>query len=105
MTAIGAVGDGFARVPTSLPYLRALRSRIEAVLASPAGITPVFQPIVMLATGRIVGYEALARFPQLPLQAPDVWFAQAHACGLGEPLEAKAVKAALAVPRAPGTYV
>ncbi len=105
MTAIGAVGDGLARVPTSLPYLRALRSRMEAVLASPAGITPVFQPIVMLATGRIVGYEALARFPQLPLQAPDVWFAQAHACGLGEPLEAKAVKAALAVPRPPGTYV
>jgi len=105
MTAVGAVGERLARVPTSLPYLRALHSRIAAVLAAPAGITPVFQPIVMLATGRIVGYEALARFPQLPLQPPDVWFAQAHACGLGEPLEAKAVTVALAAPRPPGKYV
>ncbi|MDQ3537503.1 MAG: EAL domain-containing protein [Actinomycetota bacterium] len=105
MTAVDAASVGVTRALTSLPHLRALRSRIEAVLVAPAGIMPVFQPIVMLATGKIVGYEALARFPQLPLQTPDLWFAQAHACGLGEPLEAKAVRAALAVPRPPDRYV
>ncbi|MBA2530270.1 MAG: EAL domain-containing protein [Euzebyales bacterium] len=82
-----------------------VRGRIERALEDPDGITPVFQPIVMLATGRVVGYEALARFPQGPPQAPDTWFEQAHALGLGERLEAKALTAALAVLRPVGTYV
>jgi EAL domain-containing protein (putative c-di-GMP-specific phosphodiesterase class I) len=51
---------------------------------------------VSLATGRIVGYEALARFPGAGGRTPDVWFAQAHGCGLGPELEAAAIRAALA---------
>ena len=36
------------------------------------------------------GYESLSRFNRAPRRAPDAWFAQAHRCGLGYALEAKA---------------
>ena len=39
-----------------------------------------------------------SRFNREPRRAPDVWFAQAHRCGLGYALEAKAIAAALAAP-------
>ncbi len=59
-----------------------------------------------LATGRAGGYEALARFDIEPLRGPDEWFAQAHRAGLGEELEALALRAALAVPGRPeGTFL
>ena len=48
-----------------------------------------------LASGRIVGFEALARFPDANGRRPDVWFAQAHESGLGAQLEAVAIRAAL----------
>ena len=35
---------------------------IRALLERPGAIRPVYQPVVALATGRLVGYEALARF-------------------------------------------
>ena len=38
------------------------RAEIETLLARARPIHPVFQPVVSLANGRIVGYEALARF-------------------------------------------
>lgn len=71
------------------------RAEIEALLAQERPIHPVFQPVVSLANGRIVGYEALARFPGSSMRAPDVWFAQAHGSGLGPELEAAAISAAL----------
>ena len=51
----------------------------------------VFQPIMDLRTGRVAGYESLSRFNREPRRGPDVWFAQAHRCGLGYALEAKAI--------------
>lgn len=57
-------------------------------------ISMVFQPIVDLADGSVVGYEALSRFPDGV--APDVWFARAEEVGLGTALELAAVRAALA---------
>ncbi len=71
------------------------RTEIEELLARDEPVTPVFQPVVSLANGRIVGYEALARFPGAGGRTPDVWFAQAHGCGLGAELEAAAIRAAL----------
>ena len=66
----------------------------------------VFQPIMDLRTGRIAGYESLARFEREPRRPPNVWFAQAHRCGLGYALEAKALALALATSgRPPGTYL
>ena len=59
-----------------------------------------------LATGRVSGYEALARFDAEPRRGPDEWFAQAHRVGLGAELEAAALRAALAVPGRPaGTFL
>ncbi len=71
------------------------RDEIERLLALDDPVSCVFQPMVSLATGRAVGYEALARFESESLRSPDVWFAQAHGCGLGAELEAAAVEAAL----------
>ncbi|MGI8749246.1 MAG: EAL domain-containing protein [Thermoleophilaceae bacterium] len=38
-------------------------------------IRPVFQPLVDLYSGETLGYEALARGPEGPLQRPDLLFA------------------------------
>jgi EAL domain-containing protein (putative c-di-GMP-specific phosphodiesterase class I)/DNA-binding response OmpR family regulator len=70
-----------------------VRSRLELVL-SDGSFTPVFQPVVELATGRTVGYEALTRFDDG--MRPDRRFADAGAVGLGYELEAATLTAALA---------
>ncbi len=76
------------------------RRRIEAVLADPELLVPHFQPIVDLAARRVAGYEALARFRAEPVRAPDRWFAEAGAVGLGAELQALAVRRACAVAQA-----
>jgi EAL domain-containing protein (putative c-di-GMP-specific phosphodiesterase class I) len=54
----------------------------SAVIRS-GGIRAVYQPIVDLATGRPVGYEALARGPLgSPLEMPDALFEAARAEGI-----------------------
>jgi PAS domain S-box-containing protein len=76
-------------------------TRIGDTLRTEA-IVPVFQPVVSLEDGRVVAYEALARFPGDPRHGPDRWFADAWHVDLGIPLELLAVRAALAVlPRLP----
>ena len=88
----------------SLPSMREQRDEITDLLLQPNPIVPVFQPLVELATGRIVGYEALSRFSGG--RAPDAWFNQAAACGLAAELEGAAIEAALAHDnRPPGTYL
>lgn len=69
-------------------------NRIQEVLEA-GGPRMVFQPIVELGTGRVVGVEALARFPHAGNGAPDGWFADAAEVGLGVELELSAVRAAL----------
>jgi diguanylate cyclase (GGDEF)-like protein len=82
------------------------QAAVEAVLASDEPVRVVYQPVVALATGQLVGYEALARFPDESGRSPDVWFAQAHGCGLGAELEAAAISAALKpIGRPPGTHL
>jgi diguanylate cyclase (GGDEF)-like protein len=81
------------------------RTEIERILREGA-IEPLFQPVVSLTTGRLIGYEALARFPDAPDRPPSTWFAQANACGLGPELEAAAIRAALQpIGRPPGTHI
>lgn len=76
-------------------------ARLDAV-TSAGGPRMVFQPVVGLADGRIVGHEALSRFPGSDL-SPAAWFAQAQEAGLDENLELAAVRNALAhLDRLPG---
>jgi EAL domain-containing protein (putative c-di-GMP-specific phosphodiesterase class I) len=68
------------------------RAEIEGILLKQA-FKPVFQPIVELATGTVIGYEALTRFDDGV--RPDRRFADAGAVGLGIELEAATLSAAL----------
>jgi EAL domain-containing protein (putative c-di-GMP-specific phosphodiesterase class I) len=82
------------------------RREVQALLASATPVAAVFQPMMEVATGRVAGYEALARFPAPFERPPHLWFAQAHRCGLGAVLEACAIRAALAVAERPaGTFL
>ena len=69
------------------------RARIRRILADHA-FGPVFQPILALAGGPPVGYEALTRFADGT--PPDRVIAEARAVGLGRDLELAAMAAALA---------
>ena len=54
-----------------------------------------FQPIACLHTGRVAGYEALARFDAEPVRPPNLWFDEAATVGLRTELEVAAARAAL----------
>lgn len=73
---------------------RTREERIEELLAGDR-LTMVFQPIVDLATNKVAGNEALARFDTEPVRSPDVWFAEAKEVGLGEQLELAAISSAV----------
>jgi EAL domain-containing protein (putative c-di-GMP-specific phosphodiesterase class I) len=75
-------------------YDRRVR-RIDHVLRKHV-VEMVFQPIVSLSDGRLVGAEALARFNCEPRRPPNEWFAEAAVVGRGVELELQAVAAALA---------
>ncbi len=68
------------------------RARLKNLIRN-AEFTPVFQPIVRLGDGTVVGYEALIRFADEV--APERWFAKAEAIGMGYELEAATMRAAL----------
>jgi len=70
------------------------RQRIEGVLDRGL-LSMLFQPIVELGSGEVLGVEALARFATDPVRTPDVWFAEAHRVGVGAELELAAIRAAL----------
>lgn len=82
----------------------AARDAIGRVIAERA-FRPLFQPIVQLADGRVVGYEALTRFNDDT--RADLRFAEAALAGMGVDLEvatlAAAVRASVALPL--GAYV
>jgi len=61
----------------------------------PGGILPVFQPILSVATGRLIGAEGLSRF-QGSDRYPDQWFNDAAEVGLGVELELAALRGLLA---------
>lgn len=55
-----------------------------------------YQPIIHVAENRLVGHEALARFPCEPTRTPDLWFAEAAEAGCQEELEIAVIKKAIA---------
>ena len=62
-------------------------------------IQAVFQPILSVSTGRLIGAEGLTRFPGSD-RYPDQWFADAAEVGLGVELELAAVERLLAAAHA-----
>jgi EAL domain-containing protein (putative c-di-GMP-specific phosphodiesterase class I) len=72
---------------------RRIRDRVGRVLRG-GHLHSAYQPIVDLQSARIIGAEALARFPAEP-RRPDLWFADAESVGLGIALELAAVRAAI----------
>lgn len=75
-------------------WLSAKAERVKACLA-PGGLSIVYQPIVDLRNGQVMGAEALSRFDREPPQTPDRWFSDAAEVGLGVELELAALRAAL----------
>lgn len=57
--------------------------------------TIVYQPIVALEGGAVLGYEALARFADEAQRGPQEWFNEAWLVGLGAELELAAARVAL----------
>lgn len=87
--------------PTGAPDIHAAvdsraSHRIRKVLLE-GSIVPHFQPVVDIATGEFVGYEALARFAEPHPQGVAGWFSEAFAVGLGTELEWLAATEALPI--------
>jgi diguanylate cyclase (GGDEF)-like protein len=94
--------------PEQVPrdYTEQQRAEIRRVLSKPELLKAHYQPVVALATGQVVGYEALARFEGDPPRPPMAWFMQANGVGLGPALEAAAIRAALEpLGRPPGVHL
>jgi len=72
-----------------------IEERLEAVLRAD-GLRMVYQPIVDVATGLVVGFESLARFASDPYRTPDIWFSEAGQVGRLVELESRAIRLALA---------
>ena len=63
-------------------------------LLAPGGISAVYQPLVRVADGRVLGYEALSRSTANPSCPPDRWLADADELGLRVDLELACLEAA-----------
>ncbi len=64
----------------------AQRDQLRAILRS-GGLRGVFQPIVELATGAVIGYEGLTRFPSESAPPQGGWFCAAARLGMSEELD------------------
>jgi EAL domain-containing protein (putative c-di-GMP-specific phosphodiesterase class I) len=87
--------DAHAERERSVAAERESRRNIIQQALAPGSITMVFQPVVDIASGGVVGAEALARFNGEPRRPPNVWFDEAFEFGLGPELELSAIAAAL----------
>ena len=100
----GFAGALIGPAVADLTEVGVIRERISQIIRD-AAFRPVFQPIVDLATGTHLGYEALTRFSSGT--APDLVFADARAAGLEPELElatlAASISAAASLP--PGAWL
>lgn len=73
----------------------AVEERVAAAIAVDGSLRTVFQPVVGLHDGALLGVEALSRFDLRPYRAPDAWFAEAASIGVGAQAEQAAVRCAV----------
>jgi EAL domain-containing protein (putative c-di-GMP-specific phosphodiesterase class I) len=71
-------------------------------IVSAGRVRTLFQPIVDLESGAVVGYEALSRGPSGPLEAPDLLFAAAREADLLQELDELCLRNALGTARSAG---
>jgi EAL domain-containing protein (putative c-di-GMP-specific phosphodiesterase class I) len=76
------------------PHTRALTSRIERAISG-SGVFSVYQPVVNLRTGRVVGVEAFARFRDGAGASPLARLQEAQEIGLRRELELASVRTAV----------
>lgn len=89
---LGEVAERLAEHQQTHPVIRiAERSRVSTDRIEDAirgGVLhTVFQPVVDLADGHVVGVEALSRFMTKPRRSPETWFTEAASHGLLTRLE------------------
>lgn len=102
--------EGMARAVEDLPSTAYeadhIRRRVSEQITANRLVT-AFQPIRCLSSGRVIGVEALSRFPASEGTSPEAWFVQAASVGLGVDLELLALRKALnaALQLSPGLYV
>jgi diguanylate cyclase (GGDEF)-like protein len=85
---------------------RTAAAEVARLLGDPDGLVTVMQPICELATGVLVGHEALSRFPGRDHREVGEWFALARSGEHGPALEARALRSALTgFDPARGTYL
>ncbi|HXR26659.1 MAG TPA: EAL domain-containing protein [Candidatus Baltobacteraceae bacterium] len=89
----GFAGELVGPAVVDLTEAGSIRERITEVIRT-AAFQPVFQPVVDLASGVRVGYEALTRFSDGT--APELVFADARVAGLETDLELATLGAAIA---------
>lgn len=87
------VAAGLLGLPLYRQAERERRRRIIDEVLARRAFRPVFQPIVRLSDGEVVGYEALTRFDDGA--DAELRFAQASSIGLGVALELATMTAAL----------
>jgi len=72
------------------------RQRVQAILDNDL-ISMVWQPIIDLDHGTVIGVESLARFSTSPVRSPNIWFSDAQNVGLADSLEERAIENGLAI--------
>lgn len=74
---------------------------IADLLDDPAGLTTVYQPMCTLDGARVLGYEALTRFPGREYRSVEEWFRLGRLSQRSAALEAAALRRALGGARPP----
>ncbi len=72
---------------------------IADLLEDPAGLATVYQPMCTLDGARVLGYEALTRFPGREYRTVEEWFRLGRLTQRSAALEAAALRRALGGPR------
>ena len=93
LVEFGALATALLAEPLAARQADAVRQQELWGLIAARAFDPVFQPVIELATGEIVGYEALTRFHDG--SDPGERFSAARSMGLGRVLEHATMRAAL----------